>query len=83
MSDLYGDIEEFVRSLRRAGLGQLAQSLEDVVLYGGTSGEILTNVGRLLDRTRRERSRLPEDLASQRDDILKRTARALGDVGQR
>jgi hypothetical protein len=45
MSDLYGDIEEFVRSLRRAGLGQLAQSLEDVVLYGATSGEILTNVG--------------------------------------
>ena len=44
MSDLYGDIEEFVRNLRRGGLGQLAQSLEDAVLYGATSGEILTNV---------------------------------------
>lgn len=83
MSDLYGDIEEFVRCLRRGGLGQLAQSLEDAVLYGATSGEILTNVARLLDPTRPEESRLPEELASQRDDILQRAVRALGDVGQR
>lgn len=83
MSDLYGDIEEFVRCLRRGGLGQLAQSLEDAVLYGATSGEILTNVARLLDRTRRESFSLPEELALQRNDILQRTARALGDVGQR
>ncbi|WP_123809756.1 hypothetical protein [Micromonospora globispora] len=83
MSNLYGDIEEFVRCLRRGGLGQLAQSLEDAVLYGATSGEILTNVARLLERTRRERFSLPEELALQRDEILQRTARALGDVGQR
>ncbi|PWU47815.1 hypothetical protein DLJ46_13510 [Micromonospora globispora] len=83
MSNLYGDIEEFVRCLRRGGRGQLAQSLEDAVLYGATSGEILTNVARLLERTRRERFSLPEELALQRDEILQRTARALGDVGQR
>ncbi|WP_319459358.1 hypothetical protein [Micromonospora sp. RTP1Z1] len=83
MSDLYGDIDEFVRCLRRSGLKTLPQSLEDAVLYGATSGEILTNVARLLDRTRRGGSSLPEELAVQRDDILDRTTRALRDVGQR
>lgn len=83
MSDLYDDIEEFVRRLRETGLQQLPQSLEDAVRYGSTSGEILTNVAYLLHRARRDEPDLPKELAAERDAILGRTTRALGDVGQR
>lgn len=83
MSDIYADVEAFVRRLRQAHVLQLAQALEDAMLYGATSGEILTNIAYILRKTREDGVDLPAELAVQRDMVLDRATTALRDVGQR
>jgi hypothetical protein len=45
VSNLHDETQSLISELRRFGLETNAERLNDALLYGGTSGEILENMG--------------------------------------